>query len=484
MKLFSFKELLLSLTGTLLLIFVITHYYHPTENRFGIGSDTYEFWHLSSNILNEKGFFYSDLTHYPLFDLENLVPDYAPNGNTPCTARVPGYPLILALFRGIWDSSATAIILNLLAFIGICLYGFLLFKMLIPSPKMSWIYNLLLVFSPFYYIQWGVGAEFLASFLLTGFTYHTLRLYLSEHSSKKHILFACLWGVLANLTRANLIVFTGTLLATLCVWSITKQNKQNFTNTLIILLVLILGMGSWMYRNKQLTDKWLISTQGGFVLYAVHLSYDIDQNHPLYSWFKEGRKDLFLENIHQGKTFNETEAIIDQKLKSVVFSYFKERPLYLIKKWSDGLRTFFFFSYHDISDIIIHMRRPSIERYNYIHSNKYIAKSSSERIAHQILFQCSRLYKILIAFCFFLFPLICFRKNSLSSFQRKDIIFILYIATFLGVLLTAFFTGAGGDRLRIPFNVFILMFVVLFATNIKNMLSLNSNKNDTNAKPQ
>ncbi|MBL8012789.1 MAG: hypothetical protein JNN05_02970 [Candidatus Omnitrophica bacterium] len=428
------------------------------QNPFALGSDTYEFWHLASNLLNTKQFIYTDVRYYPLFDIKDMVNGGLISLPVLCTARVPGYPFLLAMLRSFWDSPWIGLILNFIFYIGICLYGFAIGHIFLKSKISRNIYAILLVFSPLYFTRWGLGADVPAALFLTGFTYHALRAYIADGSRSWHFVMICFWGIWTCLTRTNLFIFVLLLLLGLCSLTLIHKKGHKTWQWLAILMIIFSALGLWAHRNQLLTGHPVISTQGGFVLYAVHLSYDIQENHPLYYWYKQGRKELMAKELANQKTFNQAEEIIDQKLKSVVMDYYHENPIGMIKNWTECLRTFFLFSYYDISDILIYAFRSPADRAHFLETEHYQSLNPQEQNIHTILFAVSRLYKIGLALGFFLFPLLLVSKKSHAFFNERELFVLLFLVSLAAVLATAFFTGAGGDRLRLPFNVFTLIF--------------------------
>jgi len=462
------KHLTLLLAGLLMLSFFVALYFNPIQNPVGLGSDGYEYWHLSTNILQKKQFAYSGEQFYPLLKLKpfakmGLVPNIIP-----CTTRAPGYPVILSLARMLWDSPWAAIIINYLFYIGICIYGFLLGNLLISDLRWRWIYNFLLTFSPLYFTRWGISSDFCAGFLATAFTYSFMRIMTltqipdprQKHSGvttrlpRYHLFWTSLLGLLACLTRSNLVLYIYPLIILGFLYGAMKKDKQIVINALVLLVFIGVCLNAWMVRNQRLTDQRTLSTQGGFVLYTVHLGYDHPKEHGLPA-------DLFVQSLKSGKTINQTEAIVDQKLKNMVLAHYREHPFEAIKKEIDGIRTLFLFSYFDISDTIVLAQKSFTKRMAFVNSSssEYSSYTHQELLLRNILFQMSRLYKWVLMISFFAFPFIfLIKKGSFPSDSQAIMLF--YVSTLIGVLCTALCTGAGGDRLRLPFNAFILIFVV------------------------
>ncbi len=461
MRIFSLKEICLVIVGLGMLGIIIFSFTDPHKNPLGIGSDSYEFWHLSTNLLEKHTFTYTDLKYYPLFFLGDRPPSELTNLSVPCTARVPGYPALLAIARSIWNSPYMAIGLNMLSYIGICLYGFLLGRLLLPSEKLRLLYNILLAFSPLYFIRWGVGADYCASFYLTGFVFHLIKTTQVEFKSRPHIVAAALLGNLAILTRPNLLIFIFSLTFLMFIPLLNKHPYRLF-RLFMITLLLLLGINIWIERNKNLTGQRTLSTQGGSVLYTVHLAPHVNETHPLYSWSKYQRLPLFIEHLRSGKTFNQSEVIINDQTINVSIQFLKQNPSLLIKNTIDCLRTMFLFSYYDIADILIYTQRPITDRLQYLETEHYDPINSTENFLRQSLFQLSRLYKICLAFGFFALPFLLLVKKIRNCLPHLSIFIALYITTWLSVCSTAFFTGAGGDRLRMPFNACIVLFAIFF----------------------
>lgn len=462
MRTFSFKEIILIIVGLLLLGSIIVRFTDPVKNPLGIGSDSYEFWHLSTNLLEKEIFAYTDLKHYPLFFPGDDPPLELLNQTIPCTTRVPGYPLLLAMARTFWNSPAIAIVLNILAYAGICLYGFLLGRVLLKHARDRWICNIFITFSPLYFIRWGVGADYMAGLFLTGFTFHLLKVVHPDSQKFIHLCWVSLLGLSAILTRPNLLIFITGLTGILFIWKILERQYPLALRLFIILLLILLGTNGWMERNKKFTGQRILSTQGGSVLYTVHLSPHIDETHPLYVWSKQKRHELFINYLRAGKTFNQSEMMINDQIKTITFHFLKENPGLLITNTINCLRTLFLFSYYDISDILIYTLRPMADRLHYLETEDYQPLSPFENLLRQFLFQASRVYKMCLAFGFLAFPVLILFKKVRSNLPDLNMIMCLYLTTLLSVLSTAFFTGAGGDRLRMPFNVFILLFAVWF----------------------
>ncbi len=479
MKKLLTREIYPLVFGLLILTVFIAHFFHPEQNPHGLGSDTYEYWHLSTNLLKYKEFVYTDLSYYPPFDLpESIINNYAYK-KVPCTVRMPGYPFILAISRGVWDSVWVAVILVYVTYIGVCLYGFRLGALFLPKSTHQWFFNFLLVSTPVYLTRWGVGSDLPASFFIAGFAYHVFRQFHLSCFSMRHTFLACLWATLANFTRVNLLIFTFILLTAVFILGIVKNKRKTCYAFFLILLIVSASLGLWGLRNKQVCDHWTLSSQGGAVLYTVHLFYGLSPEDPLYYWSEKGRgrANFFNKEIHKGKTFNQIEISLDKKLKVIVWNYYKNNPFQLLKNWSNGLRTFFMFSYFDISDLIVYLQKPLGDCIQYV-QNAQRSLTQGQLTLWKVLFQISRIYKIIMAVVFFLVPGLFFlRKEKNDNYFS---LMALYAATFLGVLATAFFTGAAGDRMRMPFNVFILIFVVWFFTVVKSYVISILNKTSEN----
>jgi len=446
------KHFILLIAGLLALTFFVAAYFDPVQNPVGLGSDGYEYWHLSTSILKNHQFSYVDPRVYPVLKLKPLLPMGLVPKTIPCTTRVPGYPMVLALARHAWDSPWAAIIINYLCFIGICIYGYLLGNLFLPDPRWRWIYSVLLTFSPLYFTRWGMGSEFCAGFLATAFTYHAVNI---VSGSRRYLLWTIILAVLGCLTRSNLIAYTYPLLILGLLFGAMKKDIRAVLNILILLSVVTLSLNLWMVRNQILTGKKELSTQGGFVLYTVHVDYD----HPEK---QDPGKDLFIKNLRSGKTFNQTEAIVDQKLTAILLAHYRKHPFHLIKKGLDGLRTMFLFSYFDISDAILVAQKPFSQRLAFVNSSssEYAGYPTKELPLRQFLFQISHLYKWALLISFFAFPFIFLAKKGLAAPFSQTVI-LVYVPTLTGLLLTALCTGAAGDRMRLPFNAFLLIFVVL-----------------------
>lgn len=455
----SAKHLSLWAAGLITLTGFMSFYFHPVENPYGIGSDTYEYWHLSENLLRHQGFFYSDPELYPLFTLEPLAKRIALPDRIPCTTRMPGYPLLLAAARGLWDSPWITLVLSYLSYTGICLYGFRLSAILFTSALLRWTYNILLVFTPLYFIRWGIGADLPAGLWLTGFTYHILKLSDSESKTTRHTAMALICGVATIFTRVNLLPYTAIMAGAVLLIGLRNGKRRLWQAGLIILLAIGLSLGTWLWRNHRLTDQWTLSTQGGQVLSHIHLADTTVSSRYLTL---ERKFAFFTEHLRRGKSFNQTEALLDQKLKSAVIHRYQATPLRLGLRWIDRIRTFFMFSYFDISDVIMSIQKPRTERLHLIQSSSSAEQNytaGQERV-RRILFNLSRLYKLAFGFTFLAFPLIFWPLKCRAFIRRSETATALYIATLAAVMMTALYTGAAGDRMKLPLNAPILIFAV------------------------
>ncbi|VAX38256.1 hypothetical protein MNBD_UNCLBAC01-2033 [hydrothermal vent metagenome] len=443
MKSLSWRHFIVLFIGLAALSFFVLHYFHPTQNPFGLGSDTYEYWHLSENILKHKKFVYTDLSHYPLFEMSQELKTYYAQKRIPCTVRMPGYPFLLASVRFIWDSPWASLFLIYICYIGTCVYGFLIGQFFFNSSRVQCIYNVLLVLSPVYLTRWGVGTDLPASLCLTGFAFHFLNIFKFPKEYKRNIFPLCIWAVASVFIRPNLIVFIGIFIGWAFIEGIIKKQKGLLCVSLILMLAVGGSLGSWILRNQKLTKLALLSTQSGAVLYAVHLSYDLPKTDPLYYWHKQGKEDFFLQETILGKPFNKIESEFDIKLKNIVYDFYKTQPVWFVKKWTDGLRTLFMFSYYDISQLIAEI-------------------SGLSENSKNIIFQISRVYKIVLAVSFFGFIILLLKTKSQKNINSLKLKTLLYIAVLMSILSTAVFTGAGGDRIRMPFNVFLIVYLVNF----------------------
>jgi hypothetical protein len=448
-------------------MYFIAAYFDLDHNPVGLGSDGYEYWHLSTSIIKHHTFAYTAIEHYPILDLtqikeKNLLPEIIP-----CTVRVPGYPFILAVFRHFWDSPWMAVVLNIFGYAGICLYGFRLGGLLLPDGRQRLVYDFLLVFNPLFFVRWGMGSDILAAFFLTGFTFHMIRIYRLAPLNMSDAILAVLWGIAAILTRSNLVIYCSLFVIGLIFGGILRQKTKSVIACMTILFLLLIPAYLWMQRNQTLTGKTTFSTQGGAVLYTVHLAYDLSPKDPLSIWKTDGKAGLLVNALAAGKTFNQAEIILDEKLKSVVIQYDKNHPMHFFKKLSDGLRTMFFFSYYDISDAIMASYRNFDDRMAFAHSSSsdFHSYTDQEQALRNKLFQISRIYKWLLALSFFIFPLVWICRQFKFNSDLIEIP-VLYTALLSAILTTAMFTGAGGDRMRLPFTAVILLFAVLSAHGI------------------
>ncbi|MBF0510768.1 MAG: hypothetical protein HQL13_00395 [Candidatus Omnitrophica bacterium] len=166
-----------------------------------------------------------------------------------------------------------------------------------------------------------------------------------------------------------------------------------------------------------------------------------------------------MKELKSGKTFSQTEALVDAQLKNTVFTTYQHHPLLFVKNALEEIRTFFLYSYFDISDAVVLLTKPINERM------KFVSTSSDEYNNHgkirQVLFQISRVYKWILLLSFLAFPIIVFQRYRKQNHQPVFQSLFLYFPTLLSVLATALFTGAAGDRMRLPFNAIILIFCIL-----------------------
>ena len=449
--------------GLAILVFFIGRYFHPRLNPWGLGSDTYEYWHLAGNLKTRHTLAYTDLKYYPLFSIPSDIRQRYLGLPVPCTARLPGYPALLAILRTLWDSPWITVISSLFFYAGTVIYGFLIGRVFLPNVRSRSVYNLLLALSPVYLTRWGLGSDLPVSLFLTAGAYHLLRMADTNKKNMPHLPAAILFILAACLTRPNVIAFLLPLLVGLPFISAQTRRRDLSTRVIGILLTLAAALTLWGLRNARYAHRFTLSTQGGYVLYAVHLSYDLPPSHPLFYWYRDGRVAFLRQQLANGLDINAAEAILDQRLKSIVFTYFRRHPAYLLQKGLDGLRTLFMFSYYDISSLLANaLVEPFPRRLRTIESH-------SPQSGETILFQVSRLYKIWLAvgvFGFFLFIPPHLRERPPAD---RRLVW-LYAATLTGLLTTAFLTGAGGDRLRMPFNAFLLLYAVLFWTKVKHLV--------------
>lgn len=444
--------------GTITLACVMAFYFHPVKNPFGIGSDTYEYWHLSENLLYHKGFFYSDPSYYPFFDLASLKDRLEIPPRMPCTTRMPGYPLLLACGRAVVNSPWIVLVMSMFAYTGICFYGFRLGILVFTDAAIRRVYNVLLVFSPLYFVGWGVGSDLVAGVWLTGFTYHAFKQLEPGAPLARHTVMASLMGSATVFTRMNLLPYVVFVALGVIIIGSYHRRHRAWQAGVVIFLTLVFSLGVWGVRNQRLTGRWTLSTQGGPVLTRVHL---IDIPDPTLSWTQERKKELFALHVRHEPSFNHAEARLNEELKSAVRKYYRTYPWRLGHQWIDGLRTFFLFSYHDISDLLVSIPRSLSDRLARLHSTPSAPRyTSGETRVQQILFHFFRFYRLGIALTFLATPLF-FRRIRQSLVRRTDTTALLYGATVSTILLTALFTGAAGDRMRMPVNAPILVFSVL-----------------------
>lgn len=399
--------------------------------------DPREYWELSTQLKVSGRFEYpSFASYYNLFPKEDFHLTGFRDQPISCTIRFPGYPAVLAVARFIWNDPRIAIFINFFCYLGICLFGISLGRLLLPSEKYRMIYNTLLCLSPSYLIASGIGIDMLSGFFLVGGSLFLFKL-LDKNARYTLVWLAVLFNIGAVLTRGNLIPFVLILLLSLMVLAFSRRSCSAFIRLSIVLISVLLCLWVWSGRNETLTGRRIISTQGGAILF--HVLLDNQRSSEIQFWDGEGRIILFAKAAREGRSFNEAEALLDHTLGSIVKNKVLNDPAHFLNIMQGRLRTFFLFSYADIPRILF--------------------PSGYDKIS-SMLFQAFRIYKWLILAAFLLAPLAvwCLRKDQQQ--ERFELFLCLLVAVAGGVLVTTVFTGAAGDRMRLPYNSFNIIFVV------------------------
>lgn len=268
---------------------------------------------------------------------------------------------------------------------------------------------------------------------------------------------AC-WGLLAIYTRFNLLAFVIPLVAFGLIRALWI--RKGIVTNLLIFVIILTGLIPWGLRHKALTKYFGLSNQSGIVFYHIFIESPQKDATALLPFSTTQRQEFLTEHFVQGNSVNQAEFALQQKLGQVTRENLDKSTIKALKIFSDNLRTFFIFSYYDISDAIVAVVEKTLSPLK-LNATFY---STLDQTVRPILFQISRGFKIILALSFFLFPFILKKKSNL--FNNTSIVLCLYFASLIAILATGLFTGAAGDRMRMPFNVLNIIFLIQFCAKM------------------
>lgn len=439
----------------------------PAHNRWGFGCDADTYWDLSGNLLARQAFVDSPGMGHAFSYYNNS--DYVPN-----VLRLPGYPLVLAGARMLWDEIAVAYLLNYLIYIGICVYSLLVATLVYKrlSGKWLFLFVIMLAFSPVYLIHMqGVQSDTFAALTLIAFTYHFFRVQsisslviwkLTRPKLLLHAGGAIIFGALCLLTRANTLLYIFPLLLMGTILSY-RRAKDSLKLNIVITLICVAALAAWGARNYSIMSRFSISVAAGNNVFLHYVYSRVQPKDELYAWKNLARREYMVERIAQGRSATEAESDLDLKLRQISLEYALASPMQSLRTAGRGMVGLFTSSYFDISDVVT----AKLFGLNLV-DNHYVDASTlgnSHPLAPGLfsLFRESSLfYKRLLLFSFFLLPVLFWLKRKTGS---SGLLFAIWLSSALFLIGTALMVPSA-DRLRLPVHSLNTLFFIVFLIEI------------------
>lgn len=338
-KIFQNIQIRYALLGTVaaLVFGVITNILPPHLSQkdplYGYGSDSEIYWDLSTNIKEGRGF-----VHSPGFDFAYL---YKTDQYTYGTQRTPGYPLVLAGVRTIFQTdspnSIGITVFNLMLVFLNCYFIVGILKKQLPQVP-SKFYSFIAIFPLFLIYGNGINVDFITGVLLAAFCYFL--------QNNKLAFVSIFLGGFALFTRGNVLFFLAPFWIFYLVFF--KDQKQKIViGSLGLILLAIIFLG-WSYRNFQLSGSFTFAPFTGFQLRQNYITKIYENNKPegeeqFYRWDSPAylRQEFMNALSDSGNNLYVAEAKIDKQLTKDTFVMLIQKPFVAAKVYVRGILQMF-----------------------------------------------------------------------------------------------------------------------------------------------
>ena len=420
-------------------------YFEPPELiQWGFGTDASTYWDLASNMLAGRGFVDSPGLGHAFTGYIN-ADYYAPN-----VARLPAYPLALTVARSLWDAVEVGYVLNVFSFGIILFYAYHLTRYFSFKSQTFWayVYIVLLAFSPVYliYLQ-GIQSDLFSGVMIIAFTYHLLKINYAKTGQEVwiHTIASAVFGSIAILTRANLLVYVGLLLLfeIICVFRHLAWKYLFFVG--IVILAIMLG---WSFRNYRIADHFKLSNQMGFNLFLNYVYYEVRPTSEIWEWGHHARHEFMDDMIQQGYSAAYAEFELDLQLTSKTVEYNKANWPQTQKTALRAVIGLFIDSYFDIADVFVAKILQVPLKDNHVvqlpHDSHFLGISR----------RLSSAYRFSLLIAFVLYPVLLSAKRMMRSRLVG-----LWISSLIFIVATGLVINSG-DRLLLPIFPFLVLFLL------------------------
>ncbi len=420
-------------------------YFEPPElNHWGFGTDASTYWDLAGNMLAGRGFVDSPGLGHAFTGYINAN-YYAPN-----VARLPAYPLALAVARSLWDAVSVGYVLNVFSFGIILFFAYQLAKNIAFESQPVWlyVYIVLLAFSPVYliYIQ-GIHSDLFSGVMIIAFSYHLLKINNVKTGQEVwiHTIASAVFGSIAILTRANLLVYVVLLLLFEMVRVFRHLSRKYLFFVGIVILAVIFG---WSFRNYRIDDHFKLSNQMGFNLFLNYVYYEVRPNSEIWEWGHNARHEFMDDMVQKGNSVGFAEFELDRQLTSKTVEFANGNLDQTRKTALRAVIGLFIDSYFDIADVFVAKILQVPLKDNHVvqlpHDSHFLGISR----------RLSSAYRFSLLIAFVLYPVLLSAKRMMRSRLVG-----LWISSLIFIVATGLVINSG-DRLLLPIFPFLVLFLL------------------------
>ncbi|ADK14400.1 hypothetical protein [Clostridium ljungdahlii] len=409
-------------------------------NYYQLGNDTYN---------NSKGYYYimmtlgmflsilwvifvnakpfSDFDYY--YNLAKEISRGLPWGDTYTSV---GYSIVLGgIFKLFGASVLTAKIFNLcITFINYLCFKFILSKVNLKEIDRKIIFGLFVLFPNNILFNSILGTELIFTSIMLAVTC----LYFSDLKLKYFFI-----GILTGLNTIVKPFFIVFFFAIFLV-DVIKHKKLIWAlrNSLIVLIMSVIVISPWIYRNTKLMgQRTFVSNNGGIVLYINNNS----QNH-LGRWMPAADVEDSIVNKPEYKKANRTEQ--NKMLSAAAKKWIKSHPVDFIKLGFKRLLNTYFWS----DDVTYSTYGSGVNR-SYVHTLFAI-----DNIIRVIVFLSTIIYVLLYSLRT-LYSIFKGRSDELDKFK-------LYLIMLFFMFTSVYFVTEGQGRYSFP-EIFIAVYCCYFS---------------------
>ncbi len=418
----------------------------PELNPWGFGCDSIFYWDLAGNMLAGRGFVNSPGLGHEFTGYINS--DYY----APSVARLPAYPLVLAVARSLWDAVEVGFVINIFSYGIILYYAYQLAKKYAFDSRPLWVYVyiVLLALSPVYliYLQ-GIQSDLFSGVMIIAFSYHLLNISNAMTRKKAWIqtIASAVFGCFAILSRANLLVYVGVLLLFEMLRVYRRVAWKYFILVGIMMLATICG---WSFRNYRIANHFELSNQMGQNLFLNYVYYQVQPESEFWEWKRDARTEFINDMVQKGYSVGFAEFELDHQLTSKTVEFAKGNLDQTRKTAFRAVIGLFIDSYFDIADVFV----AKILQVPLKDSHVVLLAYDSHFLG--ISRQLSSAYRFSLLIGFILFPVILVAKKMMRSR-----ILGIWISSLIFIVATGLVMN-GGDRYMLSIFPFIVLFWLEF----------------------